>query len=176
MKKLRWWLAAGLPTICLTIPLAPHFVPLPSSLANAPKSGVRFTDRTGRVLRESLVDGRRFITSAAIGQLPSHFLAATIYAEDKRFWSHHGIDPLAILRATANAIRDRRIVSGASTISQQLIKIAQPRRRNLGSKLIEALQAVRLEQIWKKPQILQAYLDRVDYGNSRIGIAAAAEY
>ena len=176
MKKLRWWLAAGLPAICLTIPLALHFVPLPSSLAHAPTSGVRFTDRTGTVLRESLVDGRRFIAPAAIGQLPSHFLAATICAEDKRFWSHHGIDPLAILRATANAIRERRTVSGASTISQQLIKIAQPRPRNLGSKLIEALQAVRLEQVWKKPQILQAYLDRVDYGNSRVGIVAAAEY
>jgi penicillin-binding protein 1C len=176
MKKLRWGLTLGLPALCLASPLLLRFVPLPESLDQAPASGVRFTDRNGTVLRESFVDGWRFITPTSIDQLPPHLLAATICAEDKRFWSHHGIDPLAILRATGDAVRRRQFVSGASTISQQLIKIAQPRPRHLWVKLVEAVQAVRLEQVWSKRQILEAYLDRLDYGNSRIGIAAAAEY
>ncbi len=176
MSRFRWPVAIGFLGICLTIPLGLRLVPLPASLSQAPASGIRFTDRNGVVLRESLVEGGRFIAPVSLDKLPPHLLAATICAEDKRFWSHRGIDPLAILRAFGEAAQHRRIVSGASTITQQLIKIAQPRRRNLGRKLVEAVQALRLEQVWSKQQILEAYLDRLDYGNLQIGIASAANY
>ncbi|MGH8091910.1 MAG: penicillin-binding protein 1C [Chthoniobacterales bacterium] len=162
--------------IGLTIPQALRFVRLPANLREPPSSGIRFTDRNGILLRESLLDGNRFTTLISIDKLPPSLLAATICAEDKRFWSHHGIDPLAIARAAGDAIWQRRIVSGASTISQQLIKIAQGHRRTLGTKIVEAAQALRLEQTWTKRQILEAYLDRVDYGNSCIGVVSAAHY
>jgi penicillin-binding protein 1C len=151
-------------------------VRLPESLSSASVSGVRFTDCNGVVLRETLVDGGRFTAPVSIDRLPSSLLNATVCAEDKRFWSHHGIDPIAIGRATFRGIEHGRFLSGASTISQQLIKITQPRPRTFTTKLIEAAQALRLEQTWSKRQILEAYLERIDYGNTRIGIAAAAEY
>ena len=176
MSRLRWRVAIGFLAICLTIPFGLGLVPLPLSLREAPASGIRFTDRNGIVLRESLLEGGRFTAPVSLDKLPPNLLAATICAEDKRFWSHHGIDPLAIIRALGEAAQHRRVVSGASTITQQLIKIAQPRRRNLGTKIIEAMQALRLEQIWSKQQILGAYLDRIDYGNFRIGIASAANF
>ncbi len=176
MKTLPWRLALVALLLCLTMPLALRFVPLPAALQQPPSSGIRFTDRNGIVLRESLLEGGRFSAPVSIDRLPPHLLAATICAEDKRFWSHHGIDPLAIARAIGSAARKGRIVSGASTISQQLIKIVAPRRRTFGAKMIETAQALRLEQTWTKRQILEAYLDRVDYGNSRIGVASAANY
>ncbi|MEO7166152.1 MAG: penicillin-binding protein 1C [Spartobacteria bacterium] len=174
--RTAWRLSLLVLALCLTILVAIRFVPLPLSLTEAPAAGIRFTDRNGTVLRESLLEGGRLGAPISIDKLPPQLLAATICAEDKRFWSHHGVDPLAVSRAVLDAIRHGRIVSGASTISQQLIKIVQPRPRNLGTKLIEALQALRLEQTWSKRQILEAYLDRVDYGNFRLGIASAAEY
>jgi penicillin-binding protein 1C len=168
--------SAGLALACLTTTLWLRQVQLPESLQAPPASGTRFTDRNGVILRETLLDGARFTAPVSIDRLPPTVLAATVCAEDKRFWSHKGIDPFAIARATFRGIEHGRFFSGASTISQQLIKIAQPRPRTFSTKLIEAAQALRLEQTWSKRQILEAYLGRIDYGNSRIGIAAAAEY
>ena len=68
------------------------------------------------------------------------------------------------------------IVSGASTITQQLVKISARRPRTLRAKIIESLTALRLEQSWSKDQILAAYLNRLDFGNLNIGLAAAADY
>jgi penicillin-binding protein 1C len=177
MRAARSWIAAlVLLAVCLTIPQWLRFVRLPPSLQKAAAGGIKFTDRNGILLRESLLEGGRFTAPVSIDELPPNLLAATICAEDKRFWSHHGIDPLAIARSGRDALQHGRIVSGASTISQQLIKIVQRHRRTLGAKIVEAIQALRLEQTWSKRQILEAYLDRVDYGNFRIGVASAAHY
>ncbi len=176
MKTFYWPVALAFGALFLTTWLAIRFVPLPASLEEAPRSGIRFTDRNGAILRESLLEGAGFAAPVAIDQLPSNLLGATICAEDKRFWSHHGIDLLAIGRAGSDAIRQRKIVSGASTISQQLIKIVRRDRRTLRAKIVESAQALRLEQSWSKRQIIEAYLNRIDYGNSRIGVASAANY
>jgi penicillin-binding protein 1C len=168
--------AAILLLVCLTSWSLLRFVALPISLQQAPVGGTRFTDRHGTVLRETLLEGGRFVIAAPLDTFPPHFLAATIAAEDKRFWSHRGIDPLAVARAARNAVAQRRFVSGASTISQQLIKIAERRPRTIAAKISEAVKALRLEQGWTKNQILEAYLNRVDYGNFRIGAASAAAY
>ncbi|MBA3273273.1 MAG: transglycosylase domain-containing protein, partial [Chthoniobacterales bacterium] len=68
------------------------------------------------------------------------------------------------------------VTSGASTITQQLIKISQRRPRTLFTKFVETATALRLEQLWSKEQILCAYLNRVDFGNLNIGLASAADY
>jgi penicillin-binding protein 1C len=169
-------ISATLPIVCLTIPLGLRLIRLPDSLRTTPPCGIRFTDRHGVVLREALVEGGRFTDPVSIDQLPPSLVAATVSAEDKRFWSHHGIDLLAIARAAIRGVEHGRFFSGASTISQQLIKAAEPRPRTVGNKLIEATQALRLEQTWSKRQILEAYLERIDYGNGRVGTIAAANY
>ncbi len=175
MKRLAITLGIGL-LIGLTGWAALHLVPLPVALRPGPAGGIRFTDRNGTPLRESLLEGSRFVRQTALADLPPQLLGATVAAEDKRFWSHHGVDPLAIARASLGVLRRRRVVSGASTISQQLIKMAEPRPRTLPNKLREAAEALRLEERWTKQQILEAYLNRVDYGNFRTGIASAADY
>src|SRR6185295_14818119 len=96
--------------------------------------------------------------------------------EDKRFFRHRGVDWLATLRAIITGLGHGRITSGASTITQQLVKISERRPRTFRAKLIESATALRLEQLWSKDQILAAYLNRIDFGNLNIGLASAADY
>jgi penicillin-binding protein 1C len=155
--------------------LALRFVPIPAALLRPPAQSVALLDRNGTPLREARVD-ERFSREITLDQVPRHVIDAVLAAEDKRFYSHRGVDVLATSRAIANAVTQGHITSGASTITQQLIKISERRPRTLRSKLIESVTAVRVEQLWSKDQILAAYLNRVDFGNLSIGLAAAADY
>ncbi|MFT6576291.1 MAG: penicillin-binding protein 1C, partial [Akkermansiaceae bacterium] len=115
--------------------------------------------------------------AAALDEIPDHLVKATLAAEDKRFFSHPGIDYSATLRALYDNSRTKRITSGASTITQQLVKISTPRaNRSLWKKTSEVLTARRLETRWTKDQILTAYLNRLDYGSHRQGCAEAARH
>ena len=151
------------------------FIPIPAPLLRPPVQSIALLDRYGIPLREARVN-ERFSHELALEEVPRSVLDAVLAAEDKRFYSHHGIDWLAAGRATLAGLRHGHIVSGASTITQQLVKISARRPRTLCAKLIEALTALRLEQTWSKEQILAAYLNRLDFGNLNIGLASAADY
>ncbi len=152
-----------------------RLVPLPPSLLRPAIQSIALLDRNGLPLREARVD-ERFSRELAIGEVPPHVINAILAAEDKRFYSHGGVDWLATARALTNGLTHGHITSGASTITQQLIKIAQRRPRTFSTKLIESVQAQRLEQLWSKEQILCAYLNRVDFGNLNIGLVSSADY
>jgi penicillin-binding protein 1C len=99
----------------------------------------------------------------------------TVALEDKRFNNHSGVDFAGLCAAVWRDARAGRIVSGGSTITEQLIKIAANRRgRSWIGKLHEAVAAWKLERRWSKDQILAAYLNRASYGNRRLGPEAAA--
>jgi len=150
-------------------------VPIPRALLRPPIQSIALTDRNGIPLRETRV-AERFSHELALEEVPPHVINAVLAAEDKRFFSHRGIDWLATGRALVAGITHGRIVSGASTITQQLVKISAHRPRTWRAKLIESVTALRLEQSWSKEQILTAYLNRLDFGNLNIGLAAAADY
>ena len=100
----------------------------------------------------------------------------TVGIEDARFWKHRGVDVYAAAAAALRNLRNGRVISGASTITQQLIKISSARReRTLAGKIREGFAALRLEREWEKKRILEAYLNRLDYGNRRFGPEAAAQ-
>ena len=99
--------------------------------------------------------------------------AATVGIEDARFWEHDGLDFHAVAGAALRNLRNGRVISGASTITQQVIKISS-RREGRKGKIHEALAALKLERNWDKERILEVYLNRLDYGNRRIGPEAAA--
>ena len=172
------WLKRGALTL-LAIFLAAwiglKFVPVPEALLRTPPVSVEFMDRHGKPLRETRV-GERFRREVAYSEIPQNVIHAMLAAEDKRFFSHSGVDWLAASRAAVSSVRAGRKTSGASTISQQLIKLSVPRPRTLTTKVIEMAVALRLEQIWPKEEILAAYLNRLDFGNLNFGIAAAANY
>jgi len=152
-----------------------RLVPIPPALLRPPVQSIALLDRHGIPLREARV-AERFSRELALGEVPRHVIDAVLAAEDKRFYRHHGIDWLATMRAALAGLTHGRIVSGASTITQQLIKISERQPRTLRAKFIESITALRLEQSWSKNQILAAYLNRLDFGNLNIGLSAAADY
>ncbi len=104
------------------------------------------------------------------------FLKATICYEDKRFFYHPGIDPLAIIRATIQNIKAGRIVSGASTITLQLVRLLNPAPRTFSQKVIEAFKAIAVELFMTKEEILEAYINLAPYGGNIEGVGTASLY
>ncbi len=176
-RWLKWLKRSALTLLVLFLAawIGLKFVPVPEALLCTPLVSVEFTDRNGKPLRETRV-GERFRREVAYSEIPANVVHAMLAAEDKRFFSHSGVDWLAAGRAAISSARAGRKTSGASTISQQLIKLSVPRPRTLKTKVIEMAVALRLEQIWQKEEILAAYLNRLDFGNLNFGVAAAANY
>ena len=136
-------------------------------------------DRNGEVLYESRsADGARTSWIAA-DDLPPALVNATIAAEDRRFFRHPGIDPIALVRAAARNIRSHRRAEGGSTITQQVAKLLLARDgarggRGLGVKAREAVLAIRLEHRFSKREILALYLNLAPYGNQLTGADRAS--
>ncbi len=136
-------------------------------------------DRNGNVLYE-IVDpnaGRR--TYVSLDEISPFLIAATIATEDKAYYSHPGFDPLAILRAFWQNWRSGETVSGASTITQQLARILlfDPEERyeqTYMRKVREALLANEIDRRYTKEEVLELYLNEINYGNLAYGIEAAS--
>lgn len=174
-RRVAWGGARAAGVVVLTTWLGLKLVPLPEALLHPAAESFELTDRCGEPLRELRVGGR-FAQHVRLEDVPDNFVRAMLAAEDKRFFEHRGVDLLALSRAVYENVRHARVTSGASTITQQLVKISDPRPRTLATKVLEAARALRLEQLWSKEEILEAYLNRIDFGNLNIGIAAAADY
>lgn len=132
------------------------------------------TDRKGYWLHAFATEDGRWRFSADLDRIDAVFVRELIAIEDKRFWSHWGVDPLAVARAGLGAIQSGRIVSGASTITMQTARLLEPRDRHLGSKIIEMLRALQLERRLTKREILELYLTMAPYGGNLEGVRAAS--
>jgi penicillin-binding protein 1A len=109
-------------------------------------------------------------------KLPKHVRLAFVAAEDNRFFEHHGIDPLGILRAAFANAKAGRVVQGGSTITQQVAKLMLVgNERNVFRKIREAILSRKIEQKLTKDQILGIYLNHVYLGHGAYGVQAAAE-
>ena len=102
------------------------------------------------------------------------FLDLLVATEDRRFWQHPGVDPLAIVRAAAQWIRAGRVVSGGSTLSMQAARLLEPRPRTLRNKIIEAARALQLEWRFGKAGVLGIWLTLAPYGGNLEGVRAGA--
>ncbi|RBP46312.1 penicillin-binding protein 1C [Roseimicrobium gellanilyticum] len=182
-KKATWrWTLKGVGGVALLGALGwwvlPWVAPLPPRLERPLPVSPVFLAADGTPLRQLLsVDGQRTLAPVSRMELPEKLVQATLAAEDKRFYSHGGVDLLAIGRAALDNLTSRRVVSGASTLSQQLVKVSADERapRTFFIKIKEALQARRLEMTWDKDRILTEYLNRVSYGNLLTGCATASQ-
>lgn len=173
----------AIPTLCLAglwiiawyaLPFA---FSLPEGLRTDPTTSPVLTDRSGTPIHHLVLPDSTRRAPVSLDQIPGDLIACTLAAEDKRFFNHGGVDLLATSRAARDLIAHRRVKSGASTITQQLIKISSPAaERSPLTKIREALLARRLEMTWPKDKILTAYLNRLDYGNLRIGTSEAARF
>jgi penicillin-binding protein 1C len=139
-----------------------------------PVISLRIEDRSGALLREVLSDEGGRCRWIGLADVSPALIKATIAAEDRRFLSHAGVNPYAVVRAFVQNLKSGRVVSGASTITQQVIRNIYRFRRNIFAKTREAWLAVRLEHTLSKDEILVQYLNRISYGNQAFGIEAAA--
>lgn len=149
---------------------------IPADLLSPARHSVEIFDRHGRPLRTMLVDERTHRRPLILSDLPPYAIHAVLAAEDKRFYRHHGVDCLALIRAFGQAVRHQSFRSGASTITQQLVKLASPGQRTVMRKLEEIRTAMAVERAWTKDQILQEYLNRLEYGDLQQGMESAAGY
>ena len=149
--------------------------PVPSELEKSPAGTLTLLDCRGREIAELASPEARSQFPVGLEQMGPWLPRVTVALEDRRFYEHRGIDWRASIAACARNLRSHRIVSGASTITQQLVKLAAGRKqRSWCGKLYETLVAWKLERRWSKERILSEYLNRSSYGNRRIGPEAAA--
>jgi penicillin-binding protein 1A len=154
------WAGAHLPAIqALEIPKRPPTI--------------QITGLDGSVLATR---GEMAGANVALKDLPPYLPKAFIAIEDRRFYSHYGVDPLGILRAAVTNVLHRGVSQGGSTLTQQLAKnLFLTQERTLQRKLQEVELALWLERKHSKSEILELYLNRVYFGSSAYGVEAAAQ-
>src|SRR5712691_8440910 len=148
--------------------------PLP--LAQARQISTTIVDRNGKLLRAyAMAAGRwRLPVDARTGVDPGYLKLLLAY-EDRRFYSHAGVDPLALGRAAFQLVTRGHIVSGGSTITMQLARLMEPRRqRSVHAKLRQMVRAIEIERQLTKDQILDLYLALAPFGGNLEGIRAAS--
>jgi penicillin-binding protein 1A len=164
-----WLLIAG---IGVTIWVGAHLPPIQSLEIPKRPPTIKIVDREGRMLATR---GNMGGSAVPLKSLPKHVPQAFIAIEDRRFYSHYGIDPIGIARAFAANVLRRGVAQGGSTLTQQLAKnLFLTQERTLTRKVQEVALALWLEHKFSKAQILDMYLNRVYFGAGAYGIEAAA--
>ena len=152
--------------------MAAWTVPLPERLSLPGSTLVQYGD--GSTAHVFLAPDDRWRIPVELEEVDPDYLSALVALEDARFWWHPGVDPLAVLRAVRQNLLAGGVVSGASTITMQVVRLSEPRPRTLRSKVVEAARAVQLELRLSKEEILSAYLDLVPFGANVEGVEAGS--
>ena len=146
---------------------------LPDPLFSEPESFVML-DREGKLLGARIADDDQW-RFPPMERVPEKFATALVAYEDKRFYRHPGVDPLATARALSLNLSRRRIVSGGSTLTMQVIRLARRNpERSYQEKLAEAIFAVRLELGASKSEILALHASHAPFGGNVVGLEAAS--
>jgi penicillin-binding protein 1C len=161
------WLLADLP-------------PIAGVELRATRPTTQILDRNGKLLYEVVDPQAGKQIDLSLSHIPKACVQATIATEDERFFSHFGVDPIAIARAVWQNLNGRTVVSGGSTLTQQLARtlLLSPDERyeqSLRRKLREAWLAWELERRYSKDELLALYLNQTYYGNFAFGLEAAAQ-
>jgi penicillin-binding protein 1C len=147
----------------------------PAPLGRDLAFSTRVLDRDGRLLRAYAASEGRWRLPARIANVDPRFFAMLFAYEDKRFFTHDGIDPLALARAAFQLVSSGRIRSGGSTLTMQVARLLEPRGgRTVWAKLRQMVRAVEIERALDKDEILSLYLDLAPYGGNIEGVRAAS--
>ncbi len=153
------------------------FYPLPKVLVELrPQETVKIYDRNGTLIGEEIQNAQGRQTFVPIVDIPANLKNAFLAAEDQRFYEHSGVDFSAILRAVWQNVTAGEVVSGGSTITQQLVRnlIGVNRPRSFGQKIKESVFALRLSRIHDKNQVFELYLNSIYFGGLAYGVEAAS--
>lgn len=173
-RSLRWGIAAAAGAAFLTASAVFLDRLFPPDLTRLTTTGTEIVDRQGRTvaLRPAAGGIWRFRTSA--DDVSSALLDTLIAIEDRRFWYHPGVDPIALARAALSDLRAGHIVSGGSTLTMQAARLLEPRPRTLRTKLIEIVRAIQLEAHFSKREILGIWLTLAPMGGNLEGLRAGS--
>ncbi len=167
-----WWKGRKKWLLALVVATAAYYFLLPARLFDVPYSTI-IEDRTGQLLCAAIAaDGQwRFPLE---NDVPEKFAKAIVLFEDKRFHYHPGVDPLSMARAVTQNVRAGKVVSGGSTLTMQVIRMARKNKaRTVLEKLIEIVLATRLEWRHSKEEILAIYAAHAPFGGNVVGLEAA---
>ena len=177
----RWWrrlAPVGKPVLVLMVAslallwAALTWVPLPERLSPPVSTVVKYDD--GRPAHVFVAADGRWRIAADHREVDPDYLRALLALEDQRFFEHSGVDAKAVMRAMwTNATRGR-VVSGASTLTMQVVRMAEPRPRTISSKIVEAFRAYQIERHFSKEEILDIYLTLLPFGRNYEGVETAA--
>ena len=146
----------------------------PPNMDRLATAGTEVLDRHGRVVALVPAPGGVWRFRVQAGEVAPILLETLVSAEDRYFWYHPGVNPLALLRASLQDIRAGRIVSGGSTLTMQAARLLEPRPRTVRSKVIEIARALQLEWHYTKPEILGIWLSLAPYGGNLEGVRAGS--
>ena len=138
--------------------------------------GMQVVDRRGEPLNAAFTNGWNLNDAVPLHEIPPFLRTAFVTAEDKRFFEHRGPDWRARLSAVWTNLKSGRAVRGASTISEQVVRMLHPRPRAVWSRWLEGFEARELERRFTKNEILEFYLNQVPYASNRRGVRQAASY
>ena len=178
--KQRWKLSIGLGiglvfVVGLALGLDTADRTFPPPLEKAQVVSPEVLDADGELLRAFATPEGRWRLKTAVEDVDPRFLKMLVAYEDRRFWDHGGVDPLALGRAVLQLVTNGRIVSGASTLSMQVARLIEPREtRSMPAKLLQLARAVQIERRLSKQEILQLYLTHAPYGGNLEGVRAAS--
>lgn len=160
--------------ICLTIRLCPYFAPIHSIDIAQHRLAIEFRDRNNLPLGTVLTSDQEHTSTIKLNQVSPQFIKAILAAEDGSFYQHGALDLKAIFRAIKVAIENKKIISGASTITMQLARMLDNSPRTITAKLKEIWLSWRLAAGMTKDEILTAYINRLPMGGNIYGVEAAA--
>ena len=146
----------------------------PPDLSRAAASSTLVLDREERLLRAFVTADGKWRLPARVDDVDPRYVAMLLAYEDRRFHAHPGVDPVALARATWQALRSGRVVSGGSTITMQVARLLEPRPRGMAAKLAEIARALQLEARLGKDEILSLYLSLAPFGGNVEGVRAAS--
>lgn len=134
----------------------------------------QYVDRSGLPLSVTYQNDWNIHQQVPLHEIPPLLQQAFLDSEDQRFHEHHGVDWAARLHAVWQNLAALRAVRGASTITEQVVRMLHPRPRTIWSRWLEGIEAVRLEALFPKATIFEFYLNQIPYANQRRGVAQAA--
>ena len=172
IKRVLKWLGLLVAAFLIFVILIDIFYPI--SLQKAKDVSKELLSSDEKWLYVTLNSTQKWRFSPNLQKIDPLYLKMLLNYEDKRFFSHFGVDVLSLIRASYQLVKSGRIVSGASTITMQVAKLLEPRERTFGAKIIDIIRALELEFHYSKKEILKAYLTLAPYGGNIEGVVAAS--
>ncbi|NLG17366.1 MAG: penicillin-binding protein 1C [Fibrobacter sp.] len=168
------WIASAAALSLLLLFVLWCLIPVPSRLLDGYSQSWLLYSRDGKLIREAVSTSGTRATWIPIDTIAQSLSDAIVAIEDKRFFYHPGIDPIAAARSLVQLFNRSATSSGASTITMQTARMLYKCPRSLSGKLLQCLYALRLERTLSKREILEQYLNRAEFGAGCMGVEAAS--